>query len=465
MAASAYDLERSADALGIGGLVVLSLGALDLGLEQSMIVPALPALAEHYGASVLATAWLGTAFLLVASVAAPLFGRLGDLVGKKRLLLVSLGAFMLGSLLCAVAQSVGLAIAGRAVQGAGGAVAPLALGLARDIVPRERLARAIGILVGAANLGVALGYLLSGVLVDTFSPGAIFWFLLGFGALLTVGVVGYVPEASAREHGDVDVLGAVLLGGGIVALLLAISKGDAWGWSSYAVVGLFIAAGVALAAFAIVERRVRSPLIDLATVLRRPFRDAGLCALVFGLAFVPAVYLVAQIAGAPTSTGYGLGLSTTQIGLLLFPASICGFGGSWLAGHVVERVGPGILVVAGSLLAGAAYLLLAASHDTVAMLLVASAAVGVGTGLIPTSFYSVILHRIDPARSSATVSMPFVVRNVGASVGLTTAFVVVTSVTAVGGLPADDGYTRGFLFLAATTSLVAVAGLRLRPTR
>jgi MFS family permease len=206
MSAKSHTAAQPTDALTAGGLFVLALGALDFGLEQSTIVPALPRLAAHYQASAIATGWLATGFLLAATVAAPLFGRLGDLFGKRRLLLVSLSAFTLGSLLCALAESVPLAIAGRVVQGAGAAVAPVPL----------------------------------------------------------------------------DLAGATLLGGGLVALLLAISKGAAWGWSSGAIVGLLVAAAVAFAAFVLVERRVARPLLDLALVARRPFVNANVCALTYG---------------------------------------------------------------------------------------------------------------------------------------------------------------------------------------
>jgi MFS family permease len=461
MSASSHAAARPAASLTGGGLFVLTLGALDFGLEQSIIVPALPRLAEQYHATPIAIAWLGTGFLLSAIVAVPVMGRLGDLFGKRRLLLVSLGSFTLGSLICALSDSVGPAIAGRVVQGVGAAVAPLTLGLTRDLVPSHLLTRAIGIVVGAANIGAALGFLASGVLVDRFSPSAIFWFLFAFGALLAAGVLALVPESPVRRRVPLDLAGAVLLGAGLVALLLAISKGEQWGWWSAAIVGLFLAAAASLAAFALVERRVACPLLDLALVTRRPFANANLCALVYGLAFFPAVFLLPQIAGAPEASGYGLGLTTTQIGLVLVPTSLAGFAAGWLAGRIVDRVGPPVLVVSASLLAAAAYVLLAVTHDSVAALTVASAAIGVGWGAVPASFYSVVLGRVDEGRSAVSVSVPLVFRNIGASVGLTAAFAVLSGAGSSGPFPADDGFVRCFVLAAAATGLVAAAGLSL----
>ena len=153
---------------------MLGLGAVDLGLELSIVLPALPALAVHYDASLIAVAWLATGFLLASVVAVPLVGRLGDLFGKRLMILGSLGAFAIGSLMCALTDWIGLAIAGRLVQGLGAAVAPLTYALVRDTVEPALLPRAIGIVVGAASTGGTLGFLLSGVLSTTSRPARSF---------------------------------------------------------------------------------------------------------------------------------------------------------------------------------------------------------------------------------------------------------------------------------------------------
>ena len=218
--------------LGAGGVVVLSLGALDFGLEQALIIPALPALAEHYGASVGAIGWMVTGFVLASIIAIPLVGRLGDMLGKRRMLLASLAAFAIGSLVCALADSSGPAVAGRVIQGLGAAVAPLSYGLARDTVAPERLPHAIGIVVGGASAGGAIGFLLSGLLVDTFGVTAIFWFLLGFAVVIALAVRLLVGETPVRAGVRLDVAGAALLALGLLALLLAISRGSTWDWTS-----------------------------------------------------------------------------------------------------------------------------------------------------------------------------------------------------------------------------------------
>jgi MFS family permease len=342
--------DAAAEPLRLGGIVVLSLGALDFGLEQSLIIPALPALAEHYGASLSATAWMVTGFVLASIVAIPLVSRLGDMFGKRRMLLGSLATFAIGSLVCALAQSSGLAVSGRVIQGLGAAVAPLSYGLARDTVAPERLAHAIGAVVGGASAGGAIGFLLSGLLVDPFGPAALFWFLLGFAVLIAIAVMLLVRESPVRAHVRLDVAGAALLGLGLVALLAAISRGSTWGWTSGRTLATFIAALATLAAFAVVEQRVRQPLVNLRLVVTWPFASANLCAFAFGYSFFIAVFVIPQIAAAPASTGYGLGLSTTGIGLVLLPTGVASLVGGVAGGRAVDRVGPRALVAGGSIL-------------------------------------------------------------------------------------------------------------------
>ena len=449
----------------VGSIVVLSLGALDFGLETSIVLPALPALARHYGASLVGVGWFATAFPLVAVAAVPLLGRLSDLLGKRRVLLVALMAFAAGALLCAITRSIGVAICGRAIQGAGAAVGPLGLGIARDTLPRDRVPRAIGVLVGGATCGGAIGFLLSGVLVDQFSAAAIFWFLFAFAVLLAVATVAYVPEPPRRAAGYVDAGGALLVCAGLVALLLAISEGNRWGWSSGRIIGLLCAAGIVLGLFAFVEARVSQPLVDLGLVARRPFANANLCALLFGFAFFLALYVIPQIAAGPAASGYGLGLSTTQIGLLLTPSCVVAFAAGWVGGALVTRAGPRALVTGGSAVGGAAYVSLALAHGSVAALLAGGAATGISWGLILTGVYAVVMRSVAPEASGVAAAVVVTMRITGTAVGVQGAFAVIAAAGAVGRFPAEAGLTRAFVMgaIGAGATLAAGAFLPGRP--
>jgi MFS family permease len=436
---------------------VLGLGALDFGLEQSIIIPALPVLAEHYDASLVAVAWLVTGFVLASIVAVPLFGRLGDLFGKRLMLLVSLAAFAIGSLICALTHSIELAIAGRIIQGLGAGVGPLTYGLARDNVSLELLPRAIGAIVGAAMAGGAIGFLLSGLVVDHFSAAALFWLLFILAGGLTIAVLVLVAESHVRANVRVDPGGAVFLAAGLVTLLLAISKGSDWAWSSARVVGLFVASAVLLTFFVLVERRVRQPLVDLALVVTRPFANANICVFAFGYSFFIAVFLVPQIAAAPETTEYGLGLSTMGIGLVLAPTGIVALAAGWAGGRIVDRIGPRALVALGSALGVAAYVSLTLAHGTAFELAAGSALVGVAWGFILTGIYSVVIRSASTDKTGVAIAVNVVIRNTAVAIGAQAAFAIVAAVALVGQFPAESGYTRAFVMGAAGAGLALLA--------
>jgi MFS family permease len=438
----------SSRTLSSAGVIVLALATLDLGLEAGIVVPALPVLAEHYSASLIEVAWLVTGFLLASTVALPLFGRLGDLFGKRRMLLVSLGAFAAGSLLCALTASIAVAIVGRVVQGIGAAAAPLALGLIREGLPAARVPRGIGVVVGATAAGVAIGVLLSGVLLDRFSGASIFWFLFALATVLIVAVLSLVPASQTRANTRVDLAGAVTLGLGLAALLLAISKGSAWGWLSSRTIGLFAASALLLSLFVLVERRVRQPLVDLGLVVEQPFLIANICVFAFGFSFVVALLLVPAIAGAPGGAEYGLDLSTIGIGLVLAPVGVAGFVSGWSAGKVVHRLGPRALVAAGASLMIAAYVFLAFEHTGRAALMTGTTLLGLAIGLVLTGVYSVVMNRSSSDKTSVAMAVNIVARNTAAAVGGQVSVAIVTAAGLVGGFPAGTGYTRAFLVSA-----------------
>jgi MFS family permease len=223
-------------------LLILGMGTLGFVLAQTTVIPALGDLQRELGASATGITWMVTAYLLVASIATPIFGRLGDMFGKVRLLATALALFAAGSVVCALADSLGPLIAGRALQGLGGGVFPLSFGIIRDEFPRHRVPTGIALLGAIAAIGSSIGLPLGGVLVD--GPGFhwIFWLAAVMGAGATVTTHLFVPESPVRSPGRVDVAGAAILAVGLTALLIAISRGAQWGWGSASTVGL-IAAG------------------------------------------------------------------------------------------------------------------------------------------------------------------------------------------------------------------------------
>ena len=444
---------------------VLVVGALDAGLEQFMVLPILPAVQREIGVSLGASAWLVTGFLLAAVVAAPLFSRLGDMVGKRRVLLASIGAFAAGSLVCALTDSLAGLIAGRVLQGMGAALGPLALGLARDRAPRDRAPIWIGLLIATAGAGAAVGLLLGGLLVDHGSVAAVFWFLFAFAAALILMVWRLVPETATRDTARPDWWGGLLLALGLLSLLLAISQGNRWGWSSVRVVLLVTSAAVLLAVFVVVERRAAAPLVDMRLMAQRPTWSANLAAFAMGFSLFIAGVIVPQIATLPESSGYGFGLTFTQTGLVLFPGAVAILLGGWASGSLVRLLGARALTAIGAAAAAAAYAVLALDHDSLASVVAANIVLGAGIGLAFAAITNLVIGSVDRRQTSVFAATTAVSRSVGAALGAqVAAAIVVAAGLAESGFPADRGFTGAFA-LGLVASIVALAATIAIPAR
>lgn len=442
---------------------ILAVGALDFGLEQFMVIPIVPAVQRDEGVPLSTATWLITGFLLASVVAAPLLGRLGDMYGKRRLLLVALVAFALGSLVCALAGSMGWLIAGRVLQGFGAAFGPLAIGLARDHAPRERVPVLVGLLVAASGAGAALGLLLGGVLVDHVSVAAVFWFLCALAVCLILAVAVFVPETAVRSPSRPDWAGAVLLATALSSVLLAISEGNTWGWASWPVVLLFVTSAAAFGAFGVAERSASAPLVDLRMMARRPAWSATVVAFAMGFSLFIAGVVIPQIATLPEASGYGFGLTITQTGLLLVPGALAIVVGGWASGAFVTVTGVRSFVAAGAVLSAVAYASLAIAHDTVAAVLLANVVLGFGIGFAIPALINLVVHAVGTHHTSVFTATTAVSRSVGAALGAQVAAAVVISAGQVEpGFPAESGFTDAFtLGLAAT--LVALAATLLLP--
>ena len=230
-AASALTHHHGPRQAGRAGDRALLLSALTYALAQTLVAPAIPALTREFGTESSTTSWVLTGFLLSASVCTPLAGKLGDLFGKARVLTGVLLIFSFGSIVSALAGSIEMVIAGRVIQGVAGGVFPLAFGIINDELPAERRSVAIGMISAMFGIGGGIGLPLSGAIVDNTDISWLFWIgLLALPAAFLVHRV--VPPSPARERTRVDWAGAALLSLGLAALLLGISKANAWGWGS-----------------------------------------------------------------------------------------------------------------------------------------------------------------------------------------------------------------------------------------
>jgi MFS family permease len=438
---------------------VLGTGAMAYVLLQSLVVPALPTLQAALHTSQSTVSWIFTAYLLSASVATPVLGRLGDMFGKERMLVVVLAALSAGSLVAALTSSIGVMIAARVLQGLGGAVFPLAFGIIRDEFPRERVPGAIGGISTLLGVGSGLGIVLAGPIVDHLNYHWLFWIPLVMTAIATVATFLFVPESPVKTPGDVNLLAAGLLSGWLIALLLGASEGADWGWSSIRVVGLFVAAVVLFAAWVTVELRARVPLVDVRLMRTPVVWWTNISALLFGFGMYSMMVVLPEFMEVPKAAGYGFAASVTGAGLALLPATAAMIVVGLLIGRITAAVGSKLPLIVGGFVGGGAFVFLAIAHTQVWQVYVCMAFAGAGMGLAFSAMTNLIVDAVPSTHTGVATGMNANIRTVGGAIGSQVVTSVITAGVAVGALPHEPGYVLSFLVLAAGMLLAGVAAI------
>jgi EmrB/QacA subfamily drug resistance transporter len=437
-------------------LLILGVAALAFALAQTTLVPALPELMRALDTDESGVSWTLTGYLVAAAVFTPLVGRLGDMYGKRRMLVISLLAFSAGSVVAAVSASLWIVVSGRVVQGIGGGIFPLCFAIIRDEFPRDRVARGVGLLSAIAGMGGGFGLVLGGVLVDQVSYHAIFWLgaVMGLGAAAATQLL--VPESPIRTPARLDVRGAVVLAVGLVLPLIAISRAHDVGWGSARTLGL-IGAGLAVLAFWIwLERRTRQPLADVVLLTRPPVLITNLTTLLVGFGMFGAFILIPTLAQAPTETGYGFGLDATHAGLILLPGSVAMLALGPLSGIVGSRVGNKVPLAIGTFLTAAGLALLAVTHETQAEVVLFSLVMSSGIGFAFAAMPNLIIEAVPPAQTGEATGFNALVRSVGSSLGSQVAATIIAA-SAVAGIPTDAGFTDAFAISAIIAACAGVA--------
>lgn len=441
-------------------LAVLSLGVLAYALSQTMVAPAMPEIQDALGISTSAVAWTLTAYLVAASVMTALIGRLGDMFGKKRVLVITLIAFGVGSAICAVAPSIGVLVLGRVVQGAAGGLFPLAFGIVRDEFPREKVASGIGLISSILGVGAGLGLIIGGLLVDNASWHWIFWLALALTVVAVIATELIVPESPVRTPGRIDWAGAGLLSIGLAAPLIGLSQGGAWGWGDPRTIGLIVVGLVVLVLFGLFELRQKEPLVNIRTFALRPVLLTNIATVFVGFAMFAGFVLVPQLAQLPKSTGFGLGASATVAGLLLLPSTLMMLVGAPLSGRFSARNGSKGPLIAGSLATSVALLLYAVIHDSVPLLLLWGVLQGLGIGAAFAALPNLIIESVPQHQTGEATAVNTLLRNVGASIGSQVAGTVLAShVLASTGETSDSGFTLTFAIASAMSLSAALIAL------
>ncbi len=444
---------------------VLAASVSAYALLQSLVTPVLPTIQTSLHTTQNTVTWVLTAYLLSASIFTPIMGRIGDMIGKERVFVVTLGALAAGSLLAALAGNVTVMIIARVIQGIGGGVLPLAFGIIRDEFPREKLNGAIGAIASLTAVGAGLGIVLAGPIVNALDYHWLFWLPMILTIAAGIGAFLFVPESPVRTPGRISWTPAVLLSAWLVALLVALSEAPVWGWGSGRVIGLIVASVVLAAAWVETERRAATPLIDMRMMRLPAVWTNNAVALLFGVGMYACFAFLPEFVQSPKSTGYGFGASITESGLILLPMTVTMFLVGLGASGLAARLGGKTVVVIGSLVGTASMAMLAFAHSHTWELYIATALMGVGFGLAFAAMSSLIVSAVPAEQTGVASGMNANIRTIGGSIGAALMASVVTASPAADGLPRESGYTNGFAMLGAALLVAAAAAVLIPRTR
>jgi EmrB/QacA subfamily drug resistance transporter len=448
-------------------VAVLAFAGIVVSLMQTLVIPIVPELPRLLDAPASDTAWAVTATLLAAAVATPVVGRLGDMFGKRRMLLVSVMLLVTGSVLCALSDSLVPMIVGRAVQGLASAVVPLGISIMRDELPTERLAGATALMSASLGVGGALGLPTAALIADHFDWHVLFWSSAGMGAVALVLVLVFVPESKVRSGGRFDVVGGLGMAAGLVSLLLAVSKGADWGWTSATTLGLFAAAVVVLLAWGFFELRTSEPLVDLRTTARRQVLVTNLASIAIGFSMFAMSLVLPQLLQLPAQTGFGLGKSLLTAGLVMAPSGLVMMAFAPVSAAVSKAKGPKVTLMIGALIVAAGYGLNIVLMSQVWHLVLVSCVIGAGIGFTYGAMPALIMGAVDPSETAAANSLNTLMRSIGTSCASAIAGVILSQMTiSLGGyaLPSQNGF-KSVMALGAGAALLAFAVASFIPRR
>ncbi|HWS35963.1 MAG TPA: MFS transporter [Actinoplanes sp.] len=385
-----------------------------LSMIQSIPVPVLPQIAHQLGVDATTAGWVTTATLLAASACTPLLGRLGHVYGIKPVFIAALIVTLIGSVVTATVDDIGWLIAGRILQGASMGLFPLGISLLRHELPADRLTG--GMAMVASTLGVGGGVALVAAGLLTRGDGDYRW---AFGVAVVVGLIAlalaFVLPDRPGAGGRVDYLGAAVLSAGLIALLLPISQGRDWGWTSPLVLGLFVVAAIVLTGFLLLERRTAAPLVPVELLRHKPVLVTNLAAMAVGFAMFATQLATSYLAQSP-AFGFGASVLETSIVFLLPGAAVSVVAGP-LAGRLVNRIGARLVLVVACAIAALTSLSLAFAHQGKAEVIVAFTLLSCGIAMAYAAMPALLISHVAPHDTSIANSINSIMRTIGGTVG------------------------------------------------
>ncbi|WP_344006261.1 MFS transporter [Streptomyces thermocarboxydovorans] len=447
---------------------LLAFAGIVVAVMQTLLVPVIKDLPRLLDASAADASWVLTSTLVSGAVATPILGRLGDLFGKRRMLVAGLAVMVVGALVSAFTSDLLLMIAGRTLQGFAMGAIPLGIGLMRDLLPRERLASAMGLMSSSIGVGGGLALPAAALVAQHTDWHVLYFGAAGLGLLAITLILLVVPESPSRAPGTFDLPGALGLSAGLVLFLLPVSKGGNWGWASATTLTLFGASVAVLLLWGWMELRLPAPLVDLRTTARRELLLTNLASIMVGVSFFVVSLVLPQLLQLPAGTGYGLGQSMVVAGLCVAPLGLTMMFTAPVYARLSARYGPRATLVLGLLIIGLGYGgglgLMSAAWQT----LVTSIVLGAGIGLAYASLPALINAAVPASETGAANGLNTLMRSIGTSVSSAVIGTVLAATAHTTGgveVPSLHGFRLSFLIATAAVAAGLLLALFLPGTR
>lgn len=399
-------------------IAVLAVVCTLTAMMQSLIVPLLTVLPAQLGTTAAAITWAVTAALLAGAVSTPIAGRLGDMIGKKRVLVLLLILLVVGCTVSSVAHNLGTMVLGRALQGLGVGAVPVSVALLQDVVPPHRRATAIALASASLGIGGGLALPLAAGFEQFFSWRILFGILSGVGAVFILLLIKVVP-AGAQPASDqrFDALGALLLALGLLTFLIAVSEGAVWGWAHPATIICFVVAAASVVCWFAWELHIEQPLVNLRAALTPVPLLTNIASIFTGMAMYITLVATPQILQLPVEDGPGLGVSLLAAGLLLLPGGVIQMLLAPVGGAIMNARGPKVAMLVGLVIIAVGYgsmqVVLASAVGLMIGHMVIKAGIGIAYGAMP----ALIMSSVSPAETGSANSFNTLMRQIGSSTG------------------------------------------------
>src|ERR1700722_722678 len=446
----------------VAAVAVVCIAGLMVSLPMSVLIPVLPQVAEDLHSSTTSTEWLLTSTLLAAAVAVPIVGRLGDLHGKRLMLMMCAGFLTVGSLICGLSRSLIPLIIGRGVTGLSLAAVPLGISLITVTMPARRALFGVALVSATLGIGGALGLPLAGVVGEPAYYPLLFWILLAGGVVSLLGSWLFLTEPPQRGSGRFDLRGAILLAVALLCLLLPLSEAAVWGWGSPRTLGLLAIAAVLLVSFVLMERRIRSPLVDIAANARPALLRTNVASVCVGFALFASFIGTAAYVQAPRASGYGFGTSIVVSGLCMLPSGLAQLALSPVSAVISRRFGPKITLCTGSLVVAAGFVIRIALTAHLWEIVVGTTIAGAGIGIAFAAMPALISLGAPRAELAAANGLNTLCRASGSSLASAVGgTLLASSVVVVGGAAFPSLAAHQLLFGICTGAAVVGAAIAL----